>query len=54
MCIKPLYNAIIGTVGLAFLLTACQQKPLFEQVAAEDSGIAFANRITEKDTLNIL
>lgn len=54
MCIKPFYTAIIGTVGLAFLLTACQQKPLFEQVAAEDSGIAFANRITEKDTLNIL
>jgi enediyne biosynthesis protein E4 len=37
-----------------FSLVSCKEKPLFEQITAEESGITFANRITESDTMNIL
>lgn len=35
-------------------LSACQEKPLFERLDADDTGIHFANTITENDTLNVL
>ncbi|HEX9956683.1 MAG TPA: VCBS repeat-containing protein, partial [Fibrella sp.] len=42
--------------GLAFLLTTCQseQKPLFTLLPAEDTGINFANRIVDDDSMNIV
>lgn len=36
------------------LLTGCQEKPLFERLDSSDTGITFANTITDSDTLNIL
>ncbi|MFN8357852.1 MAG: VCBS repeat-containing protein [Spirosomataceae bacterium] len=54
MQIKSLVSSVVGAFGLVYLLSSCEQKPLFEQISAEDSGITFSNRITEKDTLNIL
>jgi hypothetical protein len=39
--------------GLVGLLTACD-KPQFSQLTARQTGITFANRITETDSLNIL
>jgi enediyne biosynthesis protein E4 len=41
-------------MALAFCFFACQDKTLFTQLPAEDTGITFANRITENDTLNII
>jgi enediyne biosynthesis protein E4 len=38
---------------LIFLIS-CKEKTLFQKIDAEDSGITFANRLTENDTLNIL
>ncbi|MBU1820042.1 MAG: VCBS repeat-containing protein [Bacteroidetes bacterium] len=38
----------------SILFFACQEKTLFTQLPAEDTGITFANRITENDTLNII
>ncbi|MCY7349984.1 MAG: VCBS repeat-containing protein [Cytophagaceae bacterium] len=40
-------------VGLVVLLTACD-KPQFSQLPASQTGITFANRITETDSINIL
>ena len=40
-------------VGILALLTACD-KPQFSQLDAAQTGIAFANRITETDSINIL
>ena len=42
------------SVGLALLLTSCKEKPLFERLDSSDTGITFANTITDSDTLNIL
>ncbi|HLO46124.1 MAG TPA: VCBS repeat-containing protein [Leadbetterella sp.] len=33
---------------------SCKEKKLFTKIDADDSGIAFSNRITENDTMNIL
>ena len=41
-------------VGLALSLISCKEKPLFERLDSSDTGITFANTITENDTLNIL
>ena len=41
-------------VAFVFLLTGCNEKPLFERLSSSDTGITFANTITESDTLNIL
>ena len=41
-------------VALILLLTGCKEKPLFERLDAADTGIAFANTITDSDSLNIL
>jgi enediyne biosynthesis protein E4 len=35
-------------------LFSCKEKPLFQRISVEDSGVSFANRITENDTMNIL
>ena len=42
-----LLGAIIG-------LTACREKPLFERIESGESGITFANTITENDSLNVV
>ncbi len=36
------------------LLTSCQEKKLFTLLSAEDTGVTFANRITENDSINII
>ncbi len=47
-------NRGLGFVtGLVVLLTACD-KPQFTQLPASQTGVTFANRITETDSLNIL
>lgn len=40
--------------AVALLLSSCREKPLFERLDASDTGITFANTITESDTLNVL
>ena len=42
------------SAGFALLLTGCKEKPLFERLNSSDTGITFANTITDSDTLNIL
>ena len=39
---------------VSFLLTACREKPLFERLDSSETGISFANTLTDSDTLNIL
>ncbi|GAB3540157.1 VCBS repeat-containing protein [Spirosoma fluminis] len=39
---------------LVLTLTSCREKPLFERLDSSDTGITFANTITDSDTLNIL
>ncbi len=41
-------------VAFLFLLSACREKPLFERLDSSETGITFANTITDSDTLNIL
>ncbi|GAB4048600.1 VCBS repeat-containing protein [Spirosoma litoris] len=36
------------------ILTSCREKPLFERLDSSETGITFANTITDSDTLNIL
>ncbi|TAF96363.1 MAG: RNA-binding protein [Cytophagia bacterium] len=47
-------TAALCVIFFAFLFSACQEKKLFTKITTTDSGIAFANRIVENDTLNIL
>lgn len=47
-------NAWILPVAALFSLTACDDKKLFERLDSSDTGITFANTITNSDTLNIL
>ncbi|MBO0948323.1 VCBS repeat-containing protein [Fibrella sp. HMF5405] len=54
-----LRNSLIGQViclGVGLTFNACQlgQKPLFTSLAASDTGIDFANRIIDNDSLNII
>jgi hypothetical protein len=37
-----------------FILTSCREKTLFDRLDSSDTGITFANTITDTDTLNIL
>ncbi|MBD2754859.1 VCBS repeat-containing protein [Spirosoma validum] len=41
-------------LSFLFLFTACREKTLFERVDSSETGITFANTITDSDTLNIL
>ncbi|QDK77114.1 RNA-binding protein [Spirosoma sp. KCTC 42546] len=41
-------------VAFLFVLSACREKPLFERLDSSETGITFANTITDSDTLNIL
>ncbi len=41
-------------LALLFLLTGCKETSLFERLDAADTGITFANTITDSDSLNIL
>src|SRR5919199_3050436 len=43
---------LVAILGL--LLTSCREKPLFERLDSSETGITFANTITDSDTLNIL
>ena len=47
---------IISCLFLILALSSCRffHQTLFEQLPANETGIAFANRITENDTMNIL
>jgi enediyne biosynthesis protein E4 len=43
------------SILISFLIFSCKkEKPLFELLKSEDTGIEFANNIIEKDTANIL
>ena len=46
----------IKLISIFFSLFAisCKEKTLFEQIKAEETGITFANRIIENDTMNII
>ena len=46
-------RGISFVISLVVLLTACD-KPQFSQLPASQTGITFANRITETDSINIL
>lgn len=39
---------------LSFFFFSCKEKDLFTELSVEDTGITFANRIAENDTMNIL
>ena len=46
-----------GWLSIGVLLTtivACREKPLFERITPEKSGITFANTITESDSLSVM
>ncbi|GAB3987768.1 VCBS repeat-containing protein [Spirosoma daeguense] len=47
-------NLWILTIAFACFLAGCKEKALFERVSSSESGISFANTITNSDTLNIL
>ncbi len=47
-------RALLLPVAFLFVLSACREKPLFERLQSSDTGITFANTITDSDTLNIL
>ena len=53
-CNKFRLPSSLIAVGLALSLISCKEKPLFERLDSSDTGITFANTITENDTLNIL
>lgn len=44
---------LIASLSILFL-ASCKEKTLFDSLSADQTGIKFANRITENDTLNIL
>jgi enediyne biosynthesis protein E4 len=44
----------LAAIASLWLLTACRDKPLFEQLDSARTGITFNNQITDSDTLNIL
>lgn len=44
----------LAVTAFSLLLTGCKEKPLFERLDSSDTGITFANTITDSDTLNIL
>jgi enediyne biosynthesis protein E4 len=45
---------ILKLATITLLLASCTTEPLFTELKAEDTGIEFANRIKESDSLNIL
>jgi hypothetical protein len=47
-------SAWLLPVACLCILTACREKPLFERLDSSETGITFANTITDSDTLNIL
>ena len=48
------FRAYLVMAGFALVLSSCKEKPLFERLDSSDTGITFANTITDTDTLNIL
>jgi len=46
--------SIFFFIIISIFIFSCKEKTLFTEIDAEDSGITFANRIDENDTLNIL
>lgn len=46
-------GALTGFLSAVALLSSCDQ-PLFRALPAADTGITFANRITENDSVNVL
>jgi hypothetical protein len=47
-------NRCAAVLALTAVLTACREKPLFERISADDSGLHFVNQITENDSINVL
>ena len=47
-------RAWLFSIAFLTLLSACREKPLFERLNSSETGITFANTITDSDTLNIL
>jgi len=56
----PFFNTCLrrsllpAPVVVMLLLTACHNKPRFERLDPNQTGISFANTITESDSLNVL
>ncbi len=51
---RPFNNLTNYLVFVPFLLFSCKDQDLFTQLSPEETGIEFANRIAENDTMNIL
>ncbi|QMW02306.1 FG-GAP-like repeat-containing protein [Spirosoma foliorum] len=47
-------SAWLLPIACLCILTSCREKPLFERLDSSETGITFANTITDSDTLNIL
>ena len=54
MTVSRTVCALLVWAGFAPLLVGCREKPLFEQLDSSQTGITFANTITESDSLNVL
>ncbi len=50
---RLIQSGLVCLIAL-LVLAGCKEKPLFERLDAADTGIAFANTITDSDSLNIL
>ncbi len=48
------FNLTILTVLAFFVFNACKEKPLFEKLSSDYTGVAFNNEIVENDTINII
>lgn len=49
------YGGWVLLLGICLTgLNACREKPLFERIESGESGITFANTITESDSLNVV
>ncbi|TDB62290.1 VCBS repeat-containing protein [Arundinibacter roseus] len=47
-------STLVLVAVLAFFLASCREKTLFTLLPASETGITFANRISENDTMNII
>ena len=54
MTVSRIVCLLLVWTGFSLLLISCRKKTLFERLDSSQTGIAFANTITESDSLNVL